>query len=302
MDLKQKVIIWQISIGVLLVVGFGSYFTYFFIKDILPQPPEYNVNTQNLFIEKAEIDIASIKKTKSFSLCSDRHDKVYYSLYEDRINGFLGENVQENEQEYNRLYKKSVFTFTEQFIILANQYFEQSKWDENGYVQSLIKWIKGTKLVEYYTPNWNALLGFESNISCYNEMLACANRIKSINHGLSYIIPSYSAFLQITNQKDNLASRDCRKNSGALSNLNSSYNDLNSKLPDILEKEIIQYNKDFITAYEYASLLHNTNARQDARKRAIESAILQYQKMEKWKNIYNNLNDVLKIFYDNIYF
>jgi hypothetical protein len=289
MELKQKFIIWQSVIGATLVLGFVGYFAFYFFTGILQLPPKNTENAENLFIAKTEIDIANIRHTKNFSVCTEKYNTVCYSLLEDKINGFLDKNAKENEKQCNRLYKKSVFTYTEQFIILANQYFEQSEWNENDYVKTITRYIKNTGFVEYNTPNWNILSGFENAISCYTEMLNCRNRINAIND-----IPSYDTFLAIRNQKNDLLNKNCKKNSDALNSLNSSYENLNGRLPNLLQERIKQYNSDFVDAYDSASYDYQ-------KADATEKAMQQYAEMAKWKNIYNTLNEVLDNFYQNIY-
>jgi hypothetical protein len=297
MELKQKVITWQITIGALLVLGFGGYFTYFFFKDILPQPPEHS-NTQNLFIAKTEIDIANIQKTKNFSLCMEGYNIVYYSLVEDKINGFLDENTQENEKQYNRLYKKSVFTYAEQFILIANQYFEQSEWNKNDSVRTIVQYIKRTGFVENNTPNWNTLSGFESNIACYNEMKNCINDINRATRNLNSYFPSYD-IQRIKNQKENLLNRKCKQNGNRRSQLTDNYNNLKSSSYDYFSEKIKSCNNRVKNKY-YSN-----------RDNCISDYNAIFNDLERYKNIFGDtdlskkLSDLLSEInanYQNKYF
>jgi hypothetical protein len=222
MELKQKVIIIASSVIVVIALA-ATVLVYFMNNKTLPPPPD-NAITENLFVTKLQQDIQKLKTVETMQSCGNLTNEIWYSLYEDKINGFLGADSAQNEAQFSRLNKQRIFAYTDRFIVLANNYFDKSDWNNNAYVNNCITWIKGTAVVERSTPNWNTLQGFENNISCYNGMQNCINDINSTIRRLYNYFPS-SDISNIKEQKQNLASQSCRKNGNKANELNNAYNE-----------------------------------------------------------------------------
>jgi len=218
MELKQKVIRIQITVFCMIILAAVGYLSYFIFSDTLKAPPP-NSKMGNLFIAKQRKDIQSLEKTTNINACKILYENILLSLKEDKINSFI-----DNEQ-YNSLNKELHFAYTEQFIALADKYFEQSEWKSNNFVSKIITEIKRNGFVEQNTPIWNSLTGFENNIACYNEMQKCIIEIYAITNNLRNYIPLDKIFDK-KNEKQSLLKRNCMKNKGIENELISSYKKL----------------------------------------------------------------------------
>ena len=248
MDLKTKVIKISISVGFIIAIGLIGYLAYFIVKDTLKPPPE-NLITKNLFIEKDSIDIVDLRKTETLSSCRDLYYNIWNSIYEERLNGFLGENQQENERQRQFLWKRLNFAYIEQFIALADRYFSQPNWDDNSFVTKCIKEIRNEGFVESNTPIWNSLMGFENSITWYNSTQNCIREITSAIHREDYFRSNNLS--AITQRKNNLTVQNCIKSSFKLSELNTACENLQYKSYKYLSTKIKQYDNDFDTSEKY---------------------------------------------------
>ena len=247
-----------------------------------------------------QINIETPKKKETIYWCKKLYDNISLSLKEDSINQFLGKSAEENENMYKSLWKKLNYTYIEQFICLTDEHFEKPEWknDDNNFVDKVVAEIKNTGFVEYNTPIWNVLTGYEKNISCYREM---KDLISYTNHIISYSLNNNfpnSNIEYIKAQKQYLINRnDCKKNSNKLNELNTCYEKLKNKSYDYLsskiEKRIEKFNenrpfyeKDYEKQYYIDNFLND-----------IEMEVTQ------WDNIFyrnKNLHDKLVILRKNI--
>ena len=180
---------------------------------------------------------------------------MLFRSYEERLNGFLGENQKENEKQYQILWKKLNFIFIEQFLTLADRYFSQPNWDKNSFVNLCIKEIKSTGFVETNTPIWNSLMGFENSITWYNSTQHCINEIIRVIHREDYF--SSNNLSVLTQRNINLTNQNCRQNNNKLSALNNAYENLKNRSYDYLYSKIRQYRSDF-NGLDNSSKIRNT--------------------------------------------
>jgi len=220
MDLKTRVKTILITVIWAILLGASGYLVYFFVTDILSPPPK-NIITKNLFFEKDSIDIANFKNTIT-DICvypePDKND-ISFSLQEDKINDFI------DDKQYQSLWKRFNYEYTEHFIALGDQYFNRSDWNCNDNITKHSLKIKNNGFVELNTPIWNSLEGFETNITCYNEMQYCISKIKGIAGNLRNHI-SVDEIVNIKTQKQDLVTRSCIKNKSVESELINEYKNL----------------------------------------------------------------------------
>jgi hypothetical protein len=294
MDLKTKVIRISVIIVCIIVIGVIGYLVYFIVKDTLKPPPEIAV-TKNLFIEKDSIDIANLKNMDNVDNCRNLYHSIWNSLYEEKLNGLLGENQKENEIEHSFLMKSLNFAYIEQFIVLANRYFYQSNWNENFLVNECISEIKKDGFVEPNTPIWNSLQGFESSINWYNSVQNCIREINNIIYRENYFTDNN--LLEITQWENNVNSQDCTKNSKKLADLSSAFYKLKNKSESFLNSKISNYNDEL-----------NRSGRNVIYKRtAFQNFEEVKDEMQQWNNAFNpsntnnDLNKQIQNFRNNIY-
>jgi len=244
MYLKTKVIIISISVGFVVVTGFIGYMAYFVVKDTLKPIPK-DVVTKNLFIEKDSIDIANFRKTENTHNCRNLYHSIWNSIYEDWLNGFLDEDQQENEKQYQLFWKRLNFAFIEQFITLADRYFDQSNWNDNISINQCITEIKNAGFVESKTPIWNSLQDFENSINWFNSTQNCISNINSVIYREDYFLNNNLS--AITQNKNNLISQNCRKSSYLLSRLKDAFENLKNSSYRYFSSKITQYRDDFFS-------------------------------------------------------
>jgi|GEM_PF-3579106 len=218
MERKQKVINALVVSICLVVLAAVGYLAYFILSDTLKPPPDA-LTLENLFVAKQKKDIGSLKTTTNIDQNKVLYDNILLSLKEDIINSFI------DNTQFKSLDKNLNFAYTEQFIVLANKYFEQPEWRNNQFVSKIITEIKDKGFVEQDTPIWDTLQGFEANITCFNEMQKCISEINKITNNLRNFIP-LDKISDINNQKQNFANQNCLKNDNVKLQLESSYENL----------------------------------------------------------------------------
>ena len=212
MELKQKIITTLVIFICIIVLAVAGYLI-FFTSGGMVAPPNQESIIENLFVAKQLQDIESLKRQENIPSCKKLYDTILLELKEDKTNVFLGDDTEENERQYNSLWRELNFAFIERFIVLANKYFEQSEWININFVNTIITEIKNNGFVERNTSIWSILQGFENNISCYNRMQNCINR----TYNLVYSLPDNPDFPSneisvVKNQKQDLENQTCKKN------------------------------------------------------------------------------------------
>lgn len=294
MDLKTKVIRISVIIGCLIAIGVIGYLIYFIVKDTLKPPPEIAV-TKNLFIEKDSIDIANLKNMVNIDNCRNLYHSIWNSLYEEQLNGFLGENQKANEIQHQSLWKRLNFAFIEQFIVLANRYFLQSNWNDNDLIKDCISEIRNTGIVERYTPIWNNLQDFENSIAWYNSVQNCIRQINNIIYWETYFTDNnLSVVMQWINNVDN---QECTKNSNKSAELISAFYNLKNKSESFLNSKIGSYNDELNRSGR--NIIYKETAFQNLEEVKAE--------LQQWNNAFNpdktnnDLNKQFQNFRNNIY-
>jgi hypothetical protein len=292
MDLKTKVIRISVFVGCIIVIGVIGYLVYFIVEDTLKPPPEIAV-TKNLFIEKDSIDIANLKNMDNLANCRILHHSIWNSLYEEKLNGLLGENQKENEIEHSFLMKSLNFAYIEQFIVLANRYFFQSNWNENFLVNECISEIKKDGFVEPNTPIWNSLQGFESSIYWYNRAQDCIGGINEvIDLELYYFNNILSAITKLKNYLNNI---NCVKNGNKWTELVNAYDNLKNKSESFLHSKITNY----------ISELNRSGNNGIYKDMAFQNFEEVSDEVEQWNNAFNTtseLNSLLQNYRNRIYY
>ncbi len=277
MDLKTKKLIKAIIVGCVILIGIIGYMAYFVANDTLDPTPKDAV-AKNLFIEKDSIDIANLRKKENLIECRNLYYTIWNSIYEERLNGFLGENQQANEKQYQTLWKRLNSAYTEQFIALTARYFAQQIWDDNVFVNQCITDIKKVGFVESNTPIWNSLQGFENSINWYNATQNCISDINDVIRRMGYFRGNNLS--AITLRINNLSSEKCRQNSNILSELNKVYENLKNSSYNYLYSKIKQYRNDF-------NILDNTGKDEykDTANRKNREVI---SNVEQWDALFHN--------------
>jgi hypothetical protein len=292
MDLRTKVIRISVFVGCIIVIGVIGYLAYFILKDTLKPPPKYVV-TKNLFIEKDLIDIANLKNMDNIDNCRNLYHSIWNSLYEEKLNGLLGENQIENEIGHSFLMKNLNFAYIEQFIVLANRYFLQSNWNENFLINKSISEIKKDGFVEPNTPIWNSLQGFESSINWYNSVQDCIGGINEvIDLDLYYFNNILSAITKLKNYLNNI---NCVKNGNKWTELVNAYDNLKNKSESFLHSKITNY----------ISELNRSGNNGIYRDMAFQNFEEVSDEVEQWNNAFNTtseLNSLLQNYRNRIYY
>ena len=224
MNKKQKIKILATCIFCAILLGVIGYLVYFITRDAIDTPTNDTVS-ENLFVAKQKQNINSLKTTKDVRSCKEMYDEISLDLKEDKTNNLLGKSSTESENQYNLLWNELNYTFIEQFIAHANNYFKQSDWYDNEFVGEVVAGIKNDDLVEENTPNGIILQGFEKNITCYKDMQSCINRINAITNNLRNFIP-VNEISDLKNQTQSLVNQNCIKNKAVESELINRYKNL----------------------------------------------------------------------------
>jgi len=216
--LKQKVIKTLTVIICVVVLAASGYLIYFIVSDT-PLPPPDVETTENLFVAKQLNDIENLKATTGINECKAGYDTLLLSLKEDTINSFI------DDEQLKSLDENLNLVFNDLFIALANEYFEQSDWDNNVLIKKIIAQIKSKGFADGNTQIGDILQGFEDNISCYYEMQQCINEINAVSAHLNNYIP-FDEISDLKIQMQSLINRNCVKNTDAVYKLKSSYENL----------------------------------------------------------------------------
>lgn len=294
MDLKTKVIRISVFVGCTIAIGLIGYLVYFIVKDTLKPSPVVAV-TKNLFIEKDSIDIANLKNMDKLVDCRNLYYNIWNSLYEEQLNGFLGENQKGNEIQHSFLMKSLNFAYIEQFIVLANRYFLQSNWNENALIKECISEIKKDGFVEPNTPIWNSLQDFGNSIAWYNSVQNCIRQINNIIYWETcFTDNNLSVVMQWINNVD---SQDCIKNSNKSAELISAFYKLKNKSESFLNSKIRNYNEELNRSGR--NIIYKGTAFQNLEE--VRGELQQWNNAFNPDNTNNDLNKQFQNFRNNIY-
>lgn len=84
---------------------------------------------KNLFINKIELKIDSLKKITESSFCDKYHEEIKYYIEDDYRNKRLGNTQKENEQWKKNLSSQLYAAYTAKFIMQAFYVFKGSEWE-----------------------------------------------------------------------------------------------------------------------------------------------------------------------------
>jgi hypothetical protein len=180
------------------------------IGKVTPSPPP-----KNLFTEKIETEIDSLKKMPTDVFCHDFYKNIQDGINEFYKNGDLGNSKKHNKQWYENLSKNLYAAYASKFIDQAMIVFNGSDWkiDDLNFIRSEVKILKQST----YLTSTSYFGTIDEILSKYDEITSfianCNNFYYSDNSinadfpDLSNLVLKSNAYL--SNNLDNSYVNNC---------------------------------------------------------------------------------------------
>jgi len=214
------------AVKIILAIAVVAIIGFFVTKWLINIDPPKDIDLpKNLYTERIESEIDSLKKMAENKFCQKYYNDVQYRINDYFNHGFLGKNESDNSQWQEILLKNLYSAYAPKFVEQAMYVFSRSDWEKSD-LKFIRSEVKSLEKSSYLTPgpvtiSFNTINTILAKYDEINGFINACNGFAYSNDDLEKTFPDVSEKIKksrayIANNLDNSYVNNCTRLKGGL--------------------------------------------------------------------------------------